>query len=403
MFLDPTENLVIHVRILFWKVFLVIRNLFDDTKSQKWEHNMNLGNQLFFITVWYKPQQKCDNESAPSSQSSSVLSLYKWCPYLQSSAFRRGSLCQIGGRVCGSFLQSIIKTSKRSCLRCTQFHWMIWYLKGKQKHRVLNQTAEIPVTYSQLHCCAPHLVSNRLDFVFCAVCCTAVWTKKKKKDTNVDEVSHGSGWTRPLCFPPSCHCPLNCHPQKCYPLIYHHPSQMSPSFCLVSPLCLVTSPHKSHPPSNNFLHTPCLTKFHPTSAAARQSRTWAFVTFLVLFSPVNRPGGEQSDWNGAEYLQPWSLQRGCLSLPPAHLVVVLVAVLHRWTIQATVFLCKTSKQRRKLLCKRISEMASFTCSSGCLALTQYYVIAEQGNISKAMEKISWKKIVLNKFSNEKKI
>ena len=33
----------------------------------------------------------------------------------------------------------------------------------------------------------------------------------------------------------------------------------------------------------------------------------------------------------------------CLPLPPAHLVVVLVAVLQGWTIEAIVFLCKTSK------------------------------------------------------------
>ncbi len=51
------------------------------------------------------------------------------------------------------------------------------------------------------------------------------------------------------------------------------------------------------------------------------------------------------------------VERGCLRLPPAHLVVVLIAVLHRWTIEAIVFLCKTSKQRRKLWCNRISEMA----------------------------------------------
>ena len=39
---------------------------------------------------------------------------------------------------------------------------------------------------------------------------------------------------------------------------------------------------------------------------------------------------------------------GCLSPFPAQVVVVLAALLHRWTIGAIVFLCKTSKQKKFL-------------------------------------------------------
>ncbi len=73
---------------------------------------------------------------------------------------------------------------------------------------------------------------------------------------------------------------------------------------------------------------------------------------------------------------PTLVEQGCLSLPPAHLVV-LFAVLHGSTIEAIVFLCETSKQRRKLWCKRIGEMAWLSHSSECLAPMQYYVIVEQ--------------------------
>ena len=45
------------------------------------------------------------------------------------------------------------------------------------------------------------------------------------------------------------------------------------------------------------------------------------------------------------------------------LVAVLVAVLHGWTIEAIVLLCKTSKQSRKLWCNRIREMAWLMCLS----------------------------------------
>ncbi len=51
----------------------------------------------------------------------------------------------------------------------------------------------------------------------------------------------------------------------------------------------------------------------------------------------------------------------CLSPCRAKVVVVLAALLHRWTIGAIVFLCKTSKQKNSyaiLLCNRISAVAS---------------------------------------------
>ena len=48
-------------------------------------------------------------------------------------------------------------------------------------------------------------------------------------------------------------------------------------------------------------------------------------------------------------LQPRSTERWVLSISPAHLVVVLVALLQGWTIGAVVFLCKTSKQKSFLI------------------------------------------------------
>ncbi len=74
------------------------------------------------------------------------------------------------------------------------------------------------------------------------------------------------------------------------------------------------------------------------------------------------------------------IERGCLGVSPAYLVVVLVAVLHGWTIGYIVFSFKTSKQKKKFLLafffffwfRIISEVALLTCSSGCLALTQCY-------------------------------
>ncbi len=70
-------------------------------------------------------------------------------------------------------------------------------------------------------------------------------------------------------------------------------------------------------------------------------------------------------------LQPRSLEHSVLSITQPHLVVVLVALLHRWTIGAIIFLCKTSKQKIFLLCNRISAVASWSHSGGCLAVMQF--------------------------------
>ncbi len=75
-----------------------------------------------------------------------------------------------------------------------------------------------------------------------------------------------------------------------------------------------------------------------------------------------------------------------LSISQPHLVVVLAALLHRWTIGAIVFLCKTSKQKKILLCNRISTLASWSYSSGHLALTNIMQFAKQVEFIKSL---SW--------------
>ena len=74
------------------------------------------------------------------------------------------------------------------------------------------------------------------------------------------------------------------------------------------------------------------------------------------------------------FLQPRSIEQWVLSISQAHLVVVLVALLHGWIIGAIVFLCKTSKQKNFWFCNGISAVASWSCFSDHLALTQYYTI-----------------------------
>ncbi len=118
---------------------------------------------------------------------------------------------------------------------------------------------------------------------------------------------------------------------------------------------------------------------------------WSFVRVVVSViivrnpPPPSRPTGPPPPKTGpVDHVTYLNVDKGIrlvaatlarewvLSITQPYLVVVLVALLHRWTIGAIVFLCKTSNQKRFWLCNGISAVASWSCSCGHLALTQFF-------------------------------
>ncbi len=99
-------------------------------------------------------------------------------------------------------------------------------------------------------------------------------------------------------------------------------------------------------------------------------------------------------FNQTEIIAATLVERGCLSITPAHLVVVLAALLHGWIIGAIVFLCKTTKQ--KIFVIKQDQWGGFFVS-GCLALTRNYAIC-LARLCLVLSKIGSKLLSINQIA-----